>query len=126
MLGIPPGDVIRLQDNVLKWWNGPDAKRKSSHTDNESNDEHTKKRVRFEKRYRDESGKYSMWGYKLVAGDIDPGADYEWGPVPPVYAYSIGQAWLLSIIRWRGGWAEGENIGDELILNPPLAPIPVT
>ncbi|KAF8322818.1 hypothetical protein F5887DRAFT_864486, partial [Amanita rubescens] len=33
-----------------------------------------------------------------------------WGPVPPVYAYSIGQAWLLSIIRWWGGWAEGENI----------------
>ena len=77
-LGIPPGDVIWLQDNALKWWNGPNAKRRFSHADNESNDKHTKKHVCFEKRYRDESGKYSLWGYKLVAGDVDPGADYEW------------------------------------------------
>ena len=68
-LGIPPGDVIRLQDNAMKWWNGSDAKRKLCHAEN---DEPTRKRIRFEKRYRDESGKYSLWGQKLIAGDVSP------------------------------------------------------
>jgi hypothetical protein len=47
-LGIPHGDVIRLQDNASKWWNGPDAKRKSSCVEN---DEPTKKCICFEKHY---------------------------------------------------------------------------
>jgi len=74
-LGIPPGDVIRLQDNALKWWNGPDAKCKLAEVEN---DDPGRKRIRFEKRYHDESGKHSLWGSKLVPGDIDPDADYDW------------------------------------------------
>lgn len=74
-LGISPGDVIRLQDNALKWWNGPDAKRKHVEVEN---DDPGRKHICFEKRYRDESGKLSLWGSKLVPGDIDPDADYDW------------------------------------------------
>ena len=48
------------------------------------------------------------------------GAQYRFMHAP------LGKRWSLSIVRWWGGWAEGENIGDELIINPPLAPIPVT
>lgn len=67
-IGISTGDVIRLKKGSLIWWNSPEGKRKRSNTapssgtdDRTSDAQPPRKRVAYEKRYRDGT-KHRFWG----------------------------------------------------------------
>jgi hypothetical protein len=53
-IGIPVGDIIRLQRGSQVWWNGPDANRKRSDTDDTRNSDGPppmKKSVFYKKKF---------------------------------------------------------------------------
>jgi hypothetical protein len=77
-IGISLGDVIRLKQNSLQWWNGPNVKRKADdHAPSPFDAAPASKRIHFEKQYH-EGGAVSVFRPEMVEGDPDPGADFEW------------------------------------------------
>lgn len=99
-LGISAGDVIRLKNGSMAWWNGPDAKRKRSNTvtsDAEGwsshGEEQPKKKVAYEKRFHDKGGnRFTGPPMRPDDGGDDLDRDYDlvyfcesqkqWLPVP--------------------------------------------
>lgn len=72
-LGLLPGDVIRLKEGVVAWWNGPDAKRKRSRSNTVDGQEPPAKRaatnlVAYERRF-DDGGGTRFSGPPMEAGD---------------------------------------------------------
>jgi hypothetical protein len=55
-VGIHPGDVIRLKDGAVTWWNGPDAKRKRVDGEGDISDPPAKHDIVTYKRRFDDSG----------------------------------------------------------------------
>src|SRR5258707_600151 len=69
-IGLTPGDIIRLKQNLQQWWNSADAKRKQTQADQPPSVPTTppNKRVAFEKRYHN-GGCYHVYGPKMVEVD---------------------------------------------------------
>jgi hypothetical protein len=78
-IGVTPGDIIRLKQNSLLWWNSTSAKHKC--------DDRTpspvcstmppSKRISFEKWFHD-GGSMRLFGPKMVEGDLPMDADCDW------------------------------------------------
>jgi hypothetical protein len=97
-IGLLPGDVLRLKEGVVGWWNGPDAKRKRSRSNIADDREPPPKRtntisVAYERRF-EEGGGSRFSGPPMVAGDYQmPGetlwyrceARQDWFQVPAGY-----------------------------------------
>lgn len=80
-IGFSRGDVIRIKDNSLKWWNSSEGgKRSREEHEAISGPPRTppNKKLRFEKRFHGGSGAASCWGPKLVGGRKPADADYDW------------------------------------------------
>lgn len=71
-LGLLPGDVIRLKEGVIAWWNGPDAKRKRSNSNADDQEQPAKRAatnlVAYERRF-DDGGGSRFSGPVMEAGD---------------------------------------------------------
>lgn len=78
-LGFTPGDAIRLKAGSIKWWNGPDAKRKRDSDNDHGTGMSSANRpraspvppneaMRYERRYTD-GGACTFWGPVLAPGD---------------------------------------------------------
>ena len=77
-----PGDIICLKAGFLKWWNGPDAKRKRDEKGNNSKlEQQQNKKICFERRYDGGGG----WTFHAPAGSMVLGEEREAGST--VYYY---------------------------------------
>ncbi|KAF8546997.1 hypothetical protein OG21DRAFT_1370570, partial [Imleria badia] len=82
-IGIPTGDIIRLKKGCTVWWNGPDAKRRRSNTDQSSRDKSKsptrplQKRVAYKKKYFGGGGCH-FTGPPMIPGDGDNDATMDY------------------------------------------------
>jgi hypothetical protein len=81
-LGIPAGDVLRLQRSAPLWWKSEPERILKRRHDGPANqppqDElPPSKRMRFEQRFK-EGGSCTCFGPSTTAGDLDPNADFTW------------------------------------------------
>lgn len=99
-LGISPGNIIRLKDAAVPWYNGPAAKkRRITSESGEEPSQGKKSLVSYEKRWFDPEGNQTgasrFWGPIMEAGDevLEPGlqiwyrceARGDWFPIPRGY-----------------------------------------
>jgi hypothetical protein len=85
-IGLSEGDVIRLKQNSLHWWNieSESKKRKrpdedsgrSTHPTGPSTPPNIK--VRFEKRFHNNGGSARLYGPRITPGRQPPGQDFDW------------------------------------------------
>ena len=78
-IGLTHGDIIRLKENSLKWWNSTDARKRKDRplSPTPNNETLPNKKIRFEKRFKD-SGSVRVYGPMIVPGDLPPGGDVTW------------------------------------------------
>jgi hypothetical protein len=95
-LGIQPGDVIRLKEGAVTWWNSPDVKRKRGNEE-VPDAPPAKCLVAYERRF-DDGGGNRFWGPPMVEGDAFDAPDVlgekmwfkceardAWFPIPQGY-----------------------------------------
>ena len=97
--GIHPGDVIRLKDGAITWWNGPDAKRKRVDGEGDISEPPAKRDVVDYERRFDDGGGSQFSGPPMVGGDYEevPGetlwykctARKDWFPIPHGYTVIV-------------------------------------
>lgn len=94
-IGIPTGDIIHLKMGCTVWWNGPDAKRKCSNTDQSQSGQAIassppKKKISYKKKYYG-GGSCHFKGPPMEPGNDDPQKDYD------LWYYSTEHGVLLSV-----------------------------
>jgi hypothetical protein len=85
-IGLSDGDVIRLKQNALQWWNLESESKKRKRPDGDvgiSTQPHPEPRtppnikVRFEKRFHG-GGSARLYGPRITPGKPRPGQDFDW------------------------------------------------
>ena len=88
-LGIKPGDVIRLKQNSLSWWNGEGGRQKRrKDTPPPTSQVLPSKKVHFEKRFHD-GGTAHLYRPQIATGDLPPNLDFDW-----LYFCEAREAWV--------------------------------
>jgi len=106
-IGISAGDVIRLKDASVPWYNGPSAKRRKIEVAGRV--EPTGTVVSYEKRWHDADGNPTgasrFWGPPMTGGDarLEPGLEI-W------YLCTARQDWFLVP---RGYEAQEEGVAED-------------